>query len=93
MYVICNLQINKITNKKKTKKKKKKKKKMDQVSCLTKCPLQPDSFLKIAQLGVMGFTIMRLWTDGWMDGRMDSMLTAISPKPLVRRITKFNKRS
>ena len=28
-----------------------------------------------------------------MDGWMDSMLIAISPKPLGRRITKFNKRS
>ena len=28
-----------------------------------------------------------------MDGRMDSMLIAISPKPISRRITKFNKRS
>ena len=44
-------------------------------------------------LGVMGRTIMRLWTDRWMDGRMDSMLIAISPKPISRRITKFNKRS
>ena len=44
---------------------------------------------------------MRLWTDrwmdgwmdGWVDGQMDSMLIDISPKPLGRRITKFNKRS
>ena len=30
--------------------------------------------------------------DGWMDEWMNSMLIAISPKPLSRRITKFNKR-
>ena len=44
-------------------------------------------------LGVMGCTIMRLWTDRWMDGRVDSMLIAISPKPICRMITKFNKRA
>ena len=37
--------------------------------------------------GVMGCTIMHLY--GWMD----SMLIAISPKPINRRITKFNKRA
>ena len=31
--------------------------------------------------------------DRQMDGWMDSMLIAISPKPISRRITKFNKRS
>ena len=30
-------------------------------------------------IGVMGCTIMRLWTDRWMDGQIDSMLIAISP--------------
>ena len=44
--------------------------------------------------GVMGCTIMRLWTDSrWMDRRMDSMLTAISPEPISLGIKKFNKRS
>ena len=31
--------------------------------------------------------------DGWMDEWMNSMRIAISPKPLGRRIMKFNKRS
>ena len=58
----------------------------------TKCPQQPDSFIKIAQrVGVIGCTIMRLLTDRWMDGRMESMLIAISPKSLGRRITKLKK--
>ena len=42
-------------------------------------------------IGVMGCTIMRLWTDRWTDGWIDSML--ISPKPIGWRITKYNKRS
>ena len=54
---------------------------MDQVSwsCLsctdtpTKCPLQPDSFLKIAQsvvrsYGVHNNAFMDRQTDGWTDG-------------------------
>ena len=59
----------------------------------TKCPPQPD-FLENSSkgTGVNGCTIMRLWTDRWMDGWIDSMLIAISPKPISRRITKFNKK-
>ena len=65
---------------------------------LTECPLQPDqSFMKIAQIRVLWrygvHNNALIWTDGWMDGWMDSMLIAISPKPISRRIMKFNKRS
>ena len=74
---------------------------MDQVRvvCLvpdtpTKCPLQPDSFLEIAQRVVRSYGVHNhVFMDRQMDGRMDSMLITISPKPLGRRITKFNKRS
>ena len=31
--------------------------------------------------------------DGWMDGWTDSLLIAISPKPINRGIMKFNRRS
>ena len=63
-----------------------------------KCPLQPDSFLKIAQrvvrsYGVHNNVLIDRQMDVWMDGWMDSMLIAISPKPLDRRKMKFNKRS
>ena len=42
----------------------------------TKCPLQPDSFLKIAQrvvrsYGVHNNAFMDRQMDGWMDGWMD----------------------
>ena len=60
----------------------------------TKCPLQPDSFLKIAKRVVRSYGVHNnAFMDGQMDGWMDSMLIAISPKPLGRRIMKFNKRS
>ena len=60
----------------------------------TKCPLQPDSFLKIAQRVVRSYGVHNnAFMDRQMDGWMDSMLIAISPKPLGRRIMKFNKRS
>ena len=60
----------------------------------TKCPLQPDSFLKIALRIVRSYGVHNnAFMDRQMDGRMDSMMIAISPKPLSRRIKKFNKRS
>ena len=62
----------------------------------TKCPLQPDSFLKIAQRVVRSYGVHNnafMVMDRQMDERMDSMMIAISPKPLGRRIKKFNKRS
>ena len=60
----------------------------------TKCPLQPDNFLKIAQRVVRSYGVHNnAFMDRQMDGWMDSMLIAISPKPLGRRIMKFNKRS
>ena len=60
----------------------------------TKCPLQPDSFLKTAQRVVRSYGVRNnAFMDRQMDGWMDCMLIAISPKPLVRRIMKFNKRS
>ena len=61
---------------------------------LTKCPLQPDSFLKIALRVVRSYGVHNnAFMDRQMDGQMDSMMIAISPKPLRRRIKKFNKRS
>ena len=58
----------------------------------TKCPLQPDSFLKIAPRVVRSYGVHNnAFMDRQMDGWMDSMLIAISPKPLGRRIMKFNK--
>ena len=60
----------------------------------TKCPLQPDSFLKIALRVVRSYGVRNnAFMDRQMDGGMDSMMIAISPKPLGRRIKKFNKRS
>ena len=60
----------------------------------TKCPLQPDSFLKIALRVVRSYGVHNnAFMDRQMDGQMDSMMIAISPKPLSRRIKKFNKRS
>ena len=60
----------------------------------TKCPLQPDSFLKIALRVVRSYGVHNnAFMDRQMDGRMNSMMIAISPKPLGRRIKKFNKRS
>ena len=47
------------------------------------------SFLKIAQ----GYRSYGVHNNAFMDRRIDSMLIAISPKPISRRITKFNKRS
>ena len=44
-------------------------------------------------IGIMRCTIMRLWTDKEMEGWMDSMLIAISTKPICWGIMKFNKRS
>ena len=66
---------------------------MDQVR-VTKCLLQPDSFLEIAQRVVRSYGVHNnAFMDRPVDGWMDSMLIAISPNLLGRRIMKFNKRS
>ena len=60
----------------------------------TKCSLQPDSFQKIALRVVRSYGVHNnAFMDRQMDGQMNSMMIAISPKPLGRRIKKFNKRS
>ena len=60
----------------------------------TKCPLQPDSFLKIALRVIRSYGVHNnAFMDRQTDGRMDFMMIAISPKPLGRRIKKLNKRS
>ena len=60
----------------------------------TKCPLQSDSFLKIALRVVRSYGVQNnAFMDRQIDERMDSMMIAISPKTLGRRIKKFNKRS
>ena len=52
----------------------------------TKCPLQPDSLLKIAPWVVRSYGVHNnAFMDRQMDGWMDSMLIAISPKPFGRR--------
>ena len=56
----------------------------------TKCPLQPDSFLQIAQRVVRSYGVHN---NVFMDRQMDGWTDGFHAKPLGRRITKFNKRS